>query len=112
MPTVEPTRAIIAVSFKSAIISFPIAGIMFLTACGIIMRTIVTVQESPIALPASSCPLSTEEMPARIFSEIYAPLFIPKVRIAAYGLKPGIVKTAKHQKNSCNATGVPRKTVV
>ena len=38
--------------------------------------------------------------------------FKTKVRIAAYGLKPGIVKTAKHQKNSCNATGVPRKTVV
>ena len=111
-PTVAPTRLMMDVSLSSAIISLPMAGMTFLIACGKTILTIVCVQGMPSDLPASICPLSTDKMPARMFSETYAPELMPNVRMMAAGLTPGIAMMTNTIKKSCTATGVPRTTVV
>ena len=75
------------------------------------MRTMVVAKLKPTARPASNCPLSTELMPPRIISVIYAALFKPKINDAS---KTGGILTAlnnaKWKSNSCTTIGVPRNT--
>ena len=68
----NPTILTMAVSLITVIISFPSAGITFLIACGAtIFRKIVHL-DNPKANPASVCPASTDCMPLRITSAVYA----------------------------------------
>ena len=77
-----PIMLTIEVSLTSAMSSLPIAGITFLIACGKTILSRVVLNESPSARPASFCPLSTEQIPARKFSDTYAPELTPNAKIA------------------------------
>ncbi len=78
----SPMYPLIDVSLSSVMPSLPMAGSTFLKACGRMTRRIVLAYESPRLRPASSCPLSTDMMPERITSAMYAALLRPNAMTA------------------------------
>ena len=50
--------------------SLPVGGMITRMACGRMMRRIVRSRDMPRACAASTCPSSTERMPARTISDM------------------------------------------
>ena len=106
-----PTILTIAVSLITVVISFPSDGMIFLIACGAIIFLKIVKFESPSAIPASFCPGSTDKIPPRIISEVYAAEFNPNAITAVIiSGKSRIAKITKNIIKSCKAIGVPRIT--
>ena len=103
----------IAVSLITVIISLPSAGMIFLIACGATIFIKTVYLDSPSAIPASVCPLSTDKIPPLITSAVYAAEFNPNAKIAMIMLgNPLTANITKNIINNCKAIGVPRITVV
>jgi hypothetical protein len=116
--------------FSIEIVSLPVGGMITRIACGSTMRRIVCRRVSPSAEAASVWPSSTEMIPARTISAMYAPSFRPSARIAARNGVISVLALActnsgppngmpieirgysaetKLQNRICTSTGVPRK---
>ena len=107
------------------IVSLPVGGTMTRMACGRMIRRIVSIRVRPRALAASCCPWSTERIPARTISDMYAASLSPSPRIAATvgeinwlasSATPGSPRVITgyraarlYQKSNWTRTGVPRK---
>ncbi len=115
--------------FSIEMVSLPVGGMITRIACGRTIRRITCSRVMPSACAASVWPCSTEMMPARTISAMYAASFKPRPRVAARnGLISWLVPACKlsevpgmpipmwgrtmfrlYQKKICTSTGVPRK---
>ena len=79
-----PPRTIASDVFLSIeMVSLPVGGTITRIACGSTISRMIWSRLIPSDCAASVCPSSTEMMPARTISAMYAPSFSPKPRIAA-----------------------------
>ena len=115
--------------FSIEIVSFPVGGMITRIAWGSTMRCITSRRSMPRAWAASVWPCSTEMIPARTISAIYAASFKPSPSVAAMngvisvlvltchqievnGIPMpmcGRIRLRLNQKKICTSTGVPRK---
>ena len=118
------------VVFSIEIVSLPVGGMITRIACGSTIRRMIRMRFIPSACAASVWPWSTEMMPARTISDMYAPSFSPSPRIAAVNVVMTVFELplkkwwpngtpidrclystpTLFQNSSWTSTGVPRKT--
>src|SRR5947199_20405 len=86
-------------------VSLPVGGMITRIACGSTMRRIVWRRVMPSACAASVWPSSTEMIPARTISAMYAASFSPRPRMAATN---GVITEFELKlKNSGPPNGIP-----
>ena len=72
-----------AVVLSMPMVSLPVGGMITRIACGRMIRLMVCSRLMPSAPAASDWPFSTDRIPARTISDMYAAWFSPSPRIAA-----------------------------
>ena len=117
-----PTTSTNEVVFSMVIVSLPVGGMITRIACGSTMRRMVRPRDMPRAAAASYWPWSTDRIPPRTTSAMYAASFSASARSAATsGLISWLVSVLSgpnpirgknsarlNQMSSCTSTGVPR----
>ncbi len=96
------------VFFSMEMVSLPVGGMITLIACGSTMRRIVWARVMPSALAASVWPSSTEMIPARTISAMYAPSL--RLRASAPARK-GVMKSFAFRWMNDGPNGIPRSIV-
>ena len=85
------------VSLSMAMVSLPVGGTMTRMACGSTTRRIVLRRLMPSACAASAWPVSTDRMPARAISAMYAASDSPRPSMPA--MKPLTMVVASRPRN-------------
>jgi hypothetical protein len=90
------------------IVSLPVGGMITRRACGSTIRRSVTARVMPSALAASLCPSSTERMPPRTISAMYAASFSPSPSSAATNT---VISMLVPTVTNCGPNGMPSDSV-